>query len=315
MFTQVLLTPLRLAVGWSRQPRLLGLAAMATLVLLRLTIGWHFFSEGYDKYRQGDWDSRPFFANATGPFAAQFRSIVWDADGELRQDLEKTKVTFAVFRDRVGRHYGFDEAQTRQAQLNYAAAVTELEQLLEENARDLADARLGRQRLNELENDVNRAGVDSLVGQTETIRSEWNSLLRPILTQIDTLWSNYETAQNALASVQQSQRRGYYAIEVPRTGLVDTSVLNRVVPYFDLAIGICLIIGLFTPVVSLAACGFLFSVFLSQFPPASGPSSSAYQLIEGVACLVLAATGAGRFAGLDFILHSFVQKIRPQAAE
>ncbi len=33
------------------------------------------------------------------------------------------------------------------------------------------------------------------------------------------------------------------------------------------------------------------------------------QLIEALACFVLAATGAGRFAGLDFFLHLIVRKI------
>jgi uncharacterized membrane protein YphA (DoxX/SURF4 family) len=69
-----------------------------------------------------------------------------------------------------------------------------------------------------------------------------------------------------------------------------------------------LLLGLFTPVAALVAAGFLGSVFLSQYPPASGPSSSYYQLIEGLACLVLASTGAGRFAGLDYFIHLFIRR-------
>ncbi len=315
MFKRALLTPLRFAVGGNPQPRVLAFVAVVTLILLRVTIGWHFFSEGYDKYQQGDWDSRPFFANAKGPFADHFRGIVWDADGILRQDVEKSTLAFARFRDRVGRHYGFSEAQTRQAQANFATAVEQLKVVLADNATDLEEIRLGRQRSIELEKDRHRAGVASLAGQTDTIRSEWNAKLRPILSQIDAVWNRYEASQNAIASLEQSQQKGFCKIDIPRTAAVDTSVLNRVVPYFDMLIGVCWIIGLFTPVVSLAACGFLFSVFLSQFPPATGPASSSYQLIEGLACLVLATTGAGRFAGIDFVFHSLVQKLWPRAAE
>ena len=43
---------------------------------------------------------------------------------------------------------------------------------------------------------------------------------------------------------------------------------------------------------------------LSQYPPAGGPGSTYYQLIEAMACLTLAATGAGRFAGLDSLIHA-----------
>jgi uncharacterized membrane protein YphA (DoxX/SURF4 family) len=82
-----------------------------------------------------------------------------------------------------------------------------------------------------------------------------------------------------------------------------------------MTIGICLLIGLFTPVAALAAAGFLGSVFLSQFPPSSGPGSTYYQLIECMACLVIAGTGSGRYAGLDFILHTIVRKFWPRTAE
>jgi len=89
---------------------------------------------------------------------------------------------------------------------------------------------------------------------------------------------------------------------------MDTSVIDSIVPYFDMLVGWCLLLGLFTPVAALAAAGFLGSVFLSQYPPLTGPTSSNYQLIECMACLVLAATGAGRFAGLDFFLHLIIRK-------
>ena len=71
---------------------------------------------------------------------------------------------------------------------------------------------------------------------------------------------------------------------------------------------LCLLFGLFTPVAALAAAGFLGSVFLSQLPPTTGPTSTNYQLVESMACLVLASTGAGRFAGLDYFLHLIVRR-------
>lgn len=115
--------------------------------------------------------------------------------------------------------------------------------------------------------------------------------------------------QNALATAEQSQASPFYHLSKPRLKRIDTSVIDRFVPYFDIAIGLCLLLGFFTPVAALAAAGFLGSVFLSQFPPTTGPGSSNYQLIECMACLVLAATGSGRLAGLDYFLHLIVRKI------
>jgi hypothetical protein len=69
LLRKALLAPLRLAVGWGVHPRVLGWIAVAMLVLLRVTIGWHFFAEGTDKYHSGTWDAKPFFSGARGPAA------------------------------------------------------------------------------------------------------------------------------------------------------------------------------------------------------------------------------------------------------
>lgn len=285
------------------------------LVLLRVTIGWHFYSEGVDKYSAGDWDAKPFFANARGPVAAQFRELVWDWDGTLRLDQEKTKMHFAIFRDRVAKHYGFDDKQKRSAQANYAKAIEQLQWVLSSNAADLEEYELGRKRIEALEKDFRRDGVDSLAGQRAAIRTEWMQKAAPSLKQIDDIWKSYESSQNALASAAQAEKNEPLALGVPRNRWMDTSVINKIVPYFDMTIGVCLLLGLFTPVAALAAAGFLGSVFLSQYPPTTGPGSTQYQLIEGMACLVLAGTGAGRFAGIDFLLHTIVRKFWPRVEE
>ena len=306
---KLLLIPLRLSVGWGLSPRLLGLVGAVMLVLLRLTIGWHFYSEGLDKYQSGSFDAAPFFANARGPFAENYRQLVWDADGHMRRDLEKTKLWWAQFRDRVARHYDFNQDQETLAQLNYSNAVTRLEKVLDDNATTLDEYDLGLKRLDELNQDEVRNGVDSLRGQREAIRRELIESAEPILVQIDAVWDNYEASQNAVATREQKSEHPPIVMGKPPVGPMDTYRINRLVPYFDLAIGICLLFGLFTPLAALAAAGFLGSVFLGQYPPVTGPSSSNYQLVESMACLVLAGTGAGRFAGLDFFLHLIVRKV------
>jgi uncharacterized membrane protein YphA (DoxX/SURF4 family) len=302
----ILLFPLRLCVGWGISPRLLGLIGATMLVLLRLTIGWHFYSEGLEKYQKGNWDASPFFANARGPFAEHFQRLVWDGDGTIRRDLDQSMLYLAMYRDQVANHYGFDEAQINQAQKNYAAVVDLQKLTLADYQQDLEEYDLGGAREEEMKADPVRSGVSSLRGQRDTIRRERLGKLKPALSAISQLWQNYEANQNAVATPAQKEASGYLDFEVPLG--MHTGTINRFVPYFDIAVGLCLLLGFFTPVAALAAAGFLGSVFLSQYPPVTGPGSSNYQLIECMACLVLAGTAAGRFAGLDYFLHLIVRK-------
>lgn len=311
----ILLTPLRLAVGWGISPRILGIIGIAMLVLLRLSIGWHFHSEGSDKYRKGNWDAAPFFANATGPYAEQFHKTVWDYDGAVRRDPEFTRWWLEQYRDRASDYYSFGDKELKAANDALDTLLENHAAVLDQYANDLQEYDLGRARIEELKTEKDRTGVESLAGQIETIRKENEAKLKPALDEFDQLWAGYESSINALAAPNQREASPPIDLVKPRTAMVDTSVINRYVPYFDLAIGWCLLLGLFTPVAALAAAGFLGSVFLSQYPPGAGPTSSNYQLIECMACLVLAGTGAGRFAGLDYFIHLFIRRSEAKHAK
>jgi uncharacterized membrane protein YphA (DoxX/SURF4 family) len=82
-------------------------------------------------------------------------------------------------------------------------------------------------------------------------------------------------------------------------------LVDKVIPIFDMSVGILLILGLLTPIAGLAAGIFLASVVLTQFPGAPGTLPTYYQAIEMVACFVIAFADAGRFAGLDFFPWSY----------
>ena len=283
------------------------------LVMLRLTIGWHFYSEGIEKQKSGDWTATPFFANARGPLESRFQSMVWDHDGTMRLDRHQTMTQFNRFRRRAAKHYRFDKDQVLRSQAVLTEAGKDYDWVVEQNAADLEEFEFGKERLKDLLEDErevrNRAGVESLGQQRDTIRSEWRGKATPALQQMDQLWTSYEASINALATREQADRHDYLRIGQPSDSYFDTATIDRILPYFDIAVGVLLLIGLFTPVAALAAAVFLGSVFLSQYPPSTGPSSTMYQLIESMACLVLAATGAGRFAGLDFFLHLLNRKI------
>ncbi|MEL6110348.1 MAG: DoxX family protein [Planctomycetota bacterium] len=299
--------PLRLAVGWGISPRILSLLAMTMLVILRLSIGWHFHSEGIEKYRQGDWDATPFFANARGPLADEFKKLVWDRDGKSRRDLIFHEWWLAKYNERAAEYFSFTEKEEVEAEERLQQLLVNVQSILEEYEDDLREYDLRELRIAELKGTRDWANVESLAGQIKTLESENQAKLKPAMAEIDELWDAYELSINALAAPNQQEESPALQLRRPRTERVDTSVINQYLPFFDLAIGWCLLLGLFTPVAALAAAVFLGSVFLSQYPPGTGPTSSNYQLIESMACLVIASTGAGRYAGLDYFIHLYIR--------
>ena len=87
-------------------------------------------------------------------------------------------------------------------------------------------------------------------------------------------------------------------------------------------VGLFLILGLFTRLASLAGIGFILLFYLAT-PPLVGyfysiPSEGSYlivnkNLVEIGALAVIFATGSGRFAGLDRIVHGLISR-RPRLA-
>lgn len=268
---------------------------------MRVCIGLHFFNEGAKKFADPQPYSAGFLSNAKGPFAPLFQSMVWDANGLARLDASRTEQTWDEYRERIGRHYGFDEAQQERAQKIYAQRRDQLRWVLSENADDVDEYRDGLQRLARYQNDAARSKVASLQGQVGKIQRELVAKRNKVVPEIDKIWVGYEADLNQLANDQQ-QSRGHLPLDKPGRRLLDSESIDVVIRYFDVTIGILLIVGFLTRPAALMAAVFLASVVVSQWPGATGASPVWPQLIEMLALLVLAATGAGRFAGLDFIV-------------
>jgi thiosulfate dehydrogenase (quinone) large subunit len=87
-------------------------------------------------------------------------------------------------------------------------------------------------------------------------------------------------------------------------------------------VGLFLMLGLFTRLASLAGIGFILMFYLAA-PPLIGyfysiPSEGSYliinkNLVELCALAVIFATGSGKFAGLDRIIHGLITR-RPRLA-
>ena len=119
------------------------------LVVLRLAIGFHFFSEGASKIHDPDFSSVGFLSAAKGPFSGFYRGFLKDPDGLQRlnynshsetrnkTDVEQTLTVWSAHLQRVAGHYGFGPGQTRLGQRAFSLRKLQLQNFYLENGPDI----------------------------------------------------------------------------------------------------------------------------------------------------------------------------------
>lgn len=272
------------------------------MIALRIGIGFHFFTEGADKLKNPGWSSAGFLGNAKGRFADSYHNMVWDADGLARLDFNEAETRWAHFRERVVQTYGFDESQAKKAEEIWNRRLNQLEAHFEDNRRDIEEYRLGIARRDSYRSQDDRTQVASLSGQLNRIEGELASKRAELIRPLDLMWDGYEGELNALA-VEGQRHRGPIELERPGRRTLDSRTVDKIIPYFDLTLGLLLMIGLFTRTAAVVAGLFLCSVVVSQWPGTAGAAPVWPQLIEALALFVIAATASGRVAGVDFFVR------------
>lgn len=295
----------------------LGIFGILALIGLRVGIGWHFYMEGVDKVRSNNFSAEGFLVAANGPLKDTFQSMIWDNDGRLRLDQEKVNGLFErATRQAIehfgltddqkreigriqGRYYGKDSKGRWRGKLNdaYADANEEIFKYWE-----------SIERVKVMSDSSTWTDVTSLRGQKESIENDRMSGVRSTLNSVDAIWKQYEGKLNSVATDTQRDKAGYFAFNRPGEGLLSMSRVNKIVPIFDMVVGILLMIGLLTPLASWAGALFLISVILTQMPGYTGSQPTYYQAIECLGLVVLATMDAGRYAGLDFLPWAWWQK-------
>jgi hypothetical protein len=288
-------TPLNASV------RNLGIVTMVALVALRIGIGLHFYREGAAKIRDPKPYSAGFLGNAKGWLAPMFHNLVWDADGVARLDLEQTTQIWDEFHVRAGQRFDFDEAQQKNAQKTFETRVGQLNWFLDNHASEVEEYQNGLVRRSKNLTDSARTEVTSLKGQLARMDGDMASLRRDLVPPIDQLWLGYERDINAIATDEQ-RRGGPQSIPKPGRRFLDSESIDGIIRYFDVTIGVLLILGLFTRPTAIVGACFLASVIASQWPGSSGAVPVWPQFIEMLGLVVLAAFGAGQVAGLDRFL-------------
>jgi hypothetical protein len=64
---------------------------MFMLVVLRMTIGWHFYREGVDHHNDPGWSSAGFLRQAKGPFAEHYKAVLPDEFAWYKPEGAKTE--------------------------------------------------------------------------------------------------------------------------------------------------------------------------------------------------------------------------------
>ena len=275
-----------------------------TLVCLRVVVGWHFYMEGVAKVRDGGFSSVGFLNAAKGPLAPNFQSMIPDHDGKMRLDRETMVAAYKSYVDRVQQAYGFGEEQVKTAESVFKDTIARWDAIAGQWTPQIQEYMQGFDRIAEMATDPKRSGVASLRNQRDEIETKWRGLVKPVLSAID---KNSKTLENRLSEIAEPAKKaslGALPFEIGG-GPVSVHIIDKVIPIFDMVVGILLMVGLLTPVAGLAAGLFLASVVLTQFPGYPGTLPTYYQAIEMVACFVLAFADAGRFAGLDFFPWAF----------
>lgn len=310
---------------------------MFALVLLRLTIGWHFCYQGLVKLQDPRFSSAAFLGQAKGPLGDLYRSLLddWDGRGTLAKDRrDQLLKRFDDDLDKFKTLYNPSPEQTTSAEQAAAARKSQTQDFLKENEQDIDTY------LHELDRlAMNKESPSGAAKPVAVAPAEGEPRPKPSVTwsfppfQQKRVWDKQTELQTQLKGWLKEVNGYFAAFQQDLENLLDdeqrTRVENgrqslagpptqieqvdKIVSYGVTAIGVCLLAGLFTRLASFAGALFLLSIVLAQpdwpglYPtphPSVGHSLFVNkEFVEMMAMFVLATTHVGRWGGLDFFIH------------
>ena len=256
----------------------------------------------------GRFTSLGYLQSSAGPLRPMFRGLLHDVDGlerltaasaQARID-ERTQQILAHFRD-AGTPFSPEQQQkllaVRDAQ---KAAIVETINSPEFQAR-LVDYRAMRDRVH---SDSSRVQAPFTRERVDADRKKLDGMAEDMLAFVNEPLSELALQMQSIATPAQLAAGPLRHTPSP------ADWIDKTIQFSLIAIGICLLLGLFTPVAAVAAAGQL-ALFYFASPPWPGlPATSMAghylyvdrNFIEAVAALVVAATATGQWAGLDYYI-------------
>ncbi|HWA99829.1 MAG TPA: hypothetical protein VG713_15110 [Pirellulales bacterium] len=314
----------------------IGPLSMFALVLLRITIGWHFLYAGLDKLTSHHFTSAGFLGQAKGPLAEKFHELVPDWDGRERFGAfevklgdervpadEHRRTAIETTYDRIAekmhddteafeRHYRITPEQEREAEAALEQREAELKNYLKEKATDLEDYfhDLGRLEKLRVQPDADAPFEQKRAWDSQ---SKLRSKLTAIGNEIDRIAADFHDDLHALLTPEQAKRG---PAPQPMAALLTP---DNIITWSNIAIGACLMAGLVTRLAAFGGALFLLSIVLAApdwpglYPPPPPAAGRTFivgkEFVEMMALFALATLPVGRWAGLDFFIHYLL--VRP----
>lgn len=273
-----------------------------------MAIGWHFLYEGLEKVDSTRRGGKPFSAevylrNSTGPLAPYFRGLVPDVNSLRKLSPDRLKAAWKSEVEQIANHYRFDQKQREEA----ARELGKSEEFADIWFADKETTEKREKYFHELSRVVkterNPQALSYERERAAAQRKDLDTERRELIADLDAKRAVLREAVTKLATPEQREAAGPYV--APRTTLdwVNLSTMWGLV-----AMGVCLMLGLFTPLAALAGAVFLGQIYLSMPPwpglPANPMAEGHYfivnkNLIEMLACLALVFIPTGSWIGLD----------------
>jgi uncharacterized membrane protein YphA (DoxX/SURF4 family) len=145
-------------------------------------------------------------------------------------------------------------------------------------------------------------------------RKSLESKRKELVAPIDAWTKTLRDAWLQLATEDQVAQAGPY-----QPAMTEVERADKITMYGLAICGLCLIVGLFTPIAALGSAAFLFLFYISM-PPWPGlpvpPNAEGHyifvnkNLIELIACLAIASLPTGRWLGIDALLFGWIDRLR-----
>jgi uncharacterized membrane protein YphA (DoxX/SURF4 family) len=301
-----------------------GFLAAFFIILLRVAIGWHFLYEGLEKVestRSGHdrFSAEVYLRNATGPLAPYYRGMLPDVNGLAVLDQAKLKSSWGDEVTRIADHFGFTQEQRSQAQkilsdnLQWADYWFNDPENSEKRQKYFDD--LAKVQKTERDPDALSYQRERAWEARRSVDSDRRALIQPLLERGKTLGDTVAK----LATPDQQQATGLLPARYSSLDL-----LNDLTMWGLVAIGGCLLAGFLTPLAALSAAAFLAMIYFSMPPwPGMPPNPKAEghylyvskNLIELLACMVIATTPNGHWIGLDALFFGARRRRRLARAD
>jgi uncharacterized membrane protein YphA (DoxX/SURF4 family) len=210
---------------------------------------------------------------------------------------------------------GMSEEQQEAAQAAMDARRTQLSDYLASQASDIVEWRHELWRLEQMEASPGAETVPFEQARITEKRAETTAATAPWLAQVRAIERGLHEDLRDLLSAEQLEdatvNDAYDTLLADKEGR-DLHWMNLAITGLIIGVGVLLMLGLFTRLAAIGGLLFLLSV-MAVSPPwlvkAAGPiDPSYYQLVEMAGLLVLFASRAGQWAGLDFFIRALKRR-------